>query len=119
MYVYEINFESIVERKIFYIKTSKMYAGSEMEHIKKGELRAYDFILSKIKNLDEKNFTEVMLKAFKEVQCYFEQEHMGELQQNEIEELVGYNNAIVFVLTLLNPRYEFSIHIDEKGEIAL
>ncbi len=109
MYVYEINFESIIERKIFYIKTSKMYADAEMECIKKGELRAYDFILSKIKNLDEKKFTEVMLNSFKEVQCYFEQENLDKLQQNDIEELVGYSNAIVFVLTLLNPRYEFSI----------
>ncbi len=109
MCVYEINFEAIIERKVQYIKTSKMYTDIEMKNIKKGELKAYDFILLEMKKLDENSFVEKMVKAFKEVQVYFEQEHLDELQQNEMEELVGYNNAIVFVLTLLNPQYEFTI----------
>ena len=57
----------------------------------------------------EIKFEEKLINSFKDIQIYFESDSNERLNQNEREELVGFNNAIVYVLSLLNPKYEFEI----------
>ena len=35
-------------------------------------------------------------------------EYKADVNDMEVEQLTGYNNAIVFVMTLINPKYEFT-----------
>lgn len=108
----DIKLETIIRRKIEFIKTSEMYSDEEMINYKSGELKAYDMIMLEINRQDEKNFEEKLFNVFKDIQIYFEQENKEKLSQNELEELVGYNNTIVYVLSLLNPIYEFKMCSD-------
>ncbi len=105
----DINLETIILRKIEFIETSEMYSDEEMNYLKSGELKAYNMIMLEINKLDEKSFEDKLINSFNDIQIYFEQEYKEKLHQNELEELAGYNNAIVFVLTLLKPSYEFEI----------
>ncbi len=105
----EIKLETIIRRKIEFLNSSKMYSDEEMNNYKSGELKAYDMIMLEINRLDEKRFEEKLINSFKDIQIYFESDSNERLNQNELEELVGFNNAIVYVLSLLNPKYEFEI----------
>lgn len=105
----EIKLETIIRRKIEFLNSSKMYSDEEMNNYKSGELKAYDMIMLEINRLDEKRFEEKLINSFEDIQIYFESDSNERLNQNELEELVGFNNAIVYVLSLLNPKYEFEI----------
>lgn len=111
MLVKEIKLLEIIERKIEYIQSSRVYDGNEFEYVKKGEIDAYREIIVDINNFhEEERFLNKYLKTLKHLQERFETiEHSGGASNIEIEQLSGYNNAIVFVLTLLNPKYEFEI----------
>ena len=108
MYVQEIKLKTIIERKVEYIKTSDIYMDKELVNVKKGELEAYDSILNDMNALSEICFVEKYTRIFCNKQKGFEQTYLEKLEQTEIEELTGYNNAIVFVLSLLDPQFEFN-----------
>lgn len=57
-------------------------------------------------NMSEEEFIRKYLGIVEQLKEYFERTD-NSLDKVEIEQLSGYNNAIVFVLSLLNPQYEF------------
>lgn len=61
--------------------------------------------------MDEQVFIHKYMGILKRLEKFFENGRGQEPHDNniEIERMSGYNNAIVFVLALLNPRYEFEI----------
>lgn len=111
MLVKEIKLQEIIKRKIEYIERSRIYEGIEFENVKKGEIKAYREIIVDIENIyEEEIFINKYLKTLGQLQERFETiENNGCASNIETEQLSGYNNAIVFVLTLLNPKYEFEI----------
>lgn len=104
--VQEISLREIIERKVNYIRNSIAYKDVELENVKEGELRAYKEIIIDIEALSETKFVDKYLKIIEQLKCQFDDEDYGK-QVEQIEQLSGYNNAIVFVLSLLNPKYEF------------
>lgn len=104
--VQEISLREIIERKVNYIRNSTSYKDVELENVKEGELRAYKEIIIDIEALSEAKFVDKYLKIIEQLKCQFDDVDYGK-QVEQIEQLSGYNNAIVFVLSLLNPKYEF------------
>lgn len=115
MLVKEIKLKEIIERKIDYIKSDKRYQDIELKNVAKGELVAYGEMIYDIENMDEQVFVHKYIGILKRIEILFEDGRGQDCYDNntEIEQLSGYNNAIVFVLALLNPQYEFEIRQDE------
>lgn len=110
MIVKDIKLNEIIQRKIDFIKKDKYYQDNELENVGKGEIVAYTEIISDIENMNEQKFVEKYIRIWQRLEIRFEEERQQDSCDNkiEIEELSGYNNAIVIVLTLLNPRYQFA-----------
>lgn len=106
MLVREINLKEIIERKVEYVENSDAYKDTELQDVKKGELKAYREIMEDLEALYEQEFVEKYLKILEQLKCQLETIEYG-THASQVEQLSGYNNAIVFTLTLLNPRYEF------------
>lgn len=109
-YVYQINLKEIIKRKMEYIEKSEVYKDIELENVKKGEIRAYTEILNDIEMQNEEMFIEKYSKIVFELNKWFEEtEYKADFNDVEVEQLTGYNNAIVFVMTLIDPKYEFTL----------
>lgn len=106
MPVSEIKLQEIIQRKVLYIESSDIYKGMEFEYVKKGEINAYQQMISDISNMCECEFVDKYLKILQEIEREFDMIDDSN-HKNTIEELAGYNNAVVFVLSLINPQYEF------------
>lgn len=83
------------------------YSEEEYEQFEKGEIEAYSEILTDIELLTIDAFVEKYLCILKKVSEKLDNEH--NLGDNEQERMSGYNNAIVFVLSLINPIYEYEL----------
>lgn len=105
MQMNEIKLQQIIERKVKYIETSTIYEDLEFENVKKGELEAYKEIIYDIANMAEEAFIYKYFKKIENLKDSFD----SISDKVEVEQLSGYNNAIIFVLSLLNPKYEFEI----------
>ena len=108
-YVYQINLKEIIKRKMEYIEKSEVYKDIELENVKKGEIKAYTEILNDIEMQNE----EMFIKKYSNIVCELNDrlektEYKADVNDMEVEQLTGYNNAIVFVMTLINPKYEFT-----------
>lgn len=109
-YVYQINLKEIIKRKIEYIEKSEVYKDVELENVKKGEIRAYIEMLNDIKIQNEELFIEKYSKIVFELNERLEKtEYKLGFNDIEVEQLTGYNNAIVFVMLLIDPKYEFTL----------
>lgn len=106
MLVSQIRMCEIIKRKIQYIETSNIYNDSEFKDVKKGELEAYRRITYDSENMSEMEFINKYFKIVESLNERFERLNIIE-DKVEIEQLTGYNNAIIFILSLLNPKYEF------------
>lgn len=106
MLVNEMKLKQIIERKVKYIETSNIYTDLEFKNVKKGELKAYREIIYDSATMSEEAFIEKYIKKIKHLKERFERVDNTEI---EIEQLSGYNNAIIFVLSLLDPKYEFEV----------
>ena len=76
-------------------------------YVNKGVIEAYSEILTDIELLTIDAFVEKYLCILKKVLEKLDNEH--NLGDNEQERMSGYNNAIVFVLSLINPIYEYEL----------
>ena len=76
-------------------------------YVNKGEIEAYSEILTDIELLTIDAFVEKYLCILKKVSEKLDNER--NLGDNEQERMSGYNNAIVFVLSLINPIYEYEL----------
>lgn len=110
MQMKEICLFELVKRKLEYIENSDVYKDREFIHIKDGEVKAYKEMLADIEVKEEQEYNDKYLNIVRELNKRFEKIDLAaEINNIEKERLVGYNNAIVFVLTLLNPKYEFEL----------
>ena len=108
-YVYQINLKEIIKRKMEYIEKSEVYKDIELENVKKGEIKAYTGILNDIEMQNEEMFIKKYSNIVFELNDRLEKtEYKADVNDMEVEQLTGYNNAIVFVMTLINPKYEFT-----------
>lgn len=105
MLVNEMKLKQIIERKVKYIETDDDYTDLDMQNIKKGELEAYKEIMHDISSKSEEDFVIKYSKIIKEIKVQFERLDKV-LDEIEFEQLVGYNDAIKFALSLINPIYE-------------
>ena len=98
--------EMVLEMRQFVI-FGTVYQGSDFIDSNRGERKAYDEILDDMEILEKEEFVEKYISILKEIKELFEAETI----QNdvEIEELSGYNNAIVNVLKCINPIYEYDL----------
>lgn len=69
--------------------------------------KSHSEILTDIELLTIDAFVEKYLCILKKVSEKLDNEH--NLGDNEQERMSGYNNAIVFVLSLINPIYEYEL----------
>lgn len=98
----------IIERKIHFTKTNTIYDKIEYQYSVEGELLAYNEMLVDVKVMDENEFVNKYQKIIKELVVRFENEDFKD--ENEIEKMSGYNNAIVSILKCINPIYEYDLN---------
>lgn len=128
MLISKITIQDILERKVKYLESSDRCEFSEMlEELKeeklkelellneyeKGERKAYKEMILDCADMSEEVFVKKYFEILEKIKKYFEGEEKVS-DEAEIEQLSGYNNGIVFALTLLNPRYEYDTAIWDK-----
>lgn len=101
-----INLVSIIQARISFIKTNTIFNREEYQYVYEGELKAYNEMLVDIGTFSVNEFTEKYLNIVKDLDISFENNKF--LIESEREMWSGYNNAIVFVLSLIDPRYEYA-----------
>lgn len=97
----QFSISDIIERKIHFTKTNTIYDKIEYQYSDEGELLAYNEMLVDVKVMDENEFVNKYQKIIKELGVRFENEDFKD--ENEIEKMSGYNNAIVSILKCINP----------------
>ena len=102
-----ITIRDIIYSRIDFIENNNIFDKKEYMYVNKGEIEAYSEILTDIELLTIDAFVEKYLCILKRVSEKLDNEH--NLGDNEQERMSGYNNAIVFVLSLINPIYEYEL----------
>ncbi|MDE5583256.1 MAG: hypothetical protein K2J08_06105 [Ruminococcus sp.] len=98
----KISLKEIIRRKIAYYRQDTF----EDINTKMGYIRGYEEILTDM-DMTEENFTEKYLAKISELSTIFEStDYRG--NENFIDELSGYNNAIVNVLAMINEKYRYA-----------
>ena len=97
-----ISLEQIIKRRLDYYRDNK---DQELLSLNSGYVRGFNQMLADI-NLNEASFTEKYINVLKSIKE--EIETYENIETNEtVDELCGYNNAIVDVLSILNIEYFF------------
>lgn len=98
-----ITLEEIIKRKIKYFINDD---DQEAISTNKGYIRGFEEILMDI-NMPEESFVEKYVDKIKEIQMIFDKVSNSQisLTNEDVDELSGYNNAVVEVLRLLNEKY--------------
>jgi hypothetical protein len=107
--IIQLNIADIIERKIQFTITNDIFDNIEYKENDEGELLAYNEMLVDIEIMNEDEFISKYIKAVNEIGRQFENEEI--LDEKEIEKMSGYNNAIVSILTLIDPIYEYDLEI--------
>lgn len=102
-----ITIRDIIYSRIDFIENNNIFDKKEYMYVNKGEIEAYSEILTDIELLTIDAFVEKYLCILKKVSEKLDNEH--NLGDNEQERMSGCNNAIVFVLSLINPIYEYEL----------
>lgn len=112
--VKDIKLQQILERKVKWIEECSPFVDLQLTKVEKEEMKLYEegerksyyeMIYDSIHMLEEE-FIKKYLGIVEQLKEYFERTD-NSFDKVEVEQLSGYNNAIVFVLSLLNPQYEF------------
>lgn len=105
--IIQFNMSDIIKRKIQFTITNSIFDKIEYKENDEGELLAYNEMLVDIEIMNEDEFVSKYFKIVKEIGIQFENEEI--LDKKEIEKMSGYNNAIVSILQLINPIYEYDL----------
>lgn len=97
----------VIERKIHFINTNTIFDKIELQDTHEGELMAYNEMLADIKEMKENEFVSKYLKIINKIAVQFEDKSFTD--ERKIEKMSGYNNAIVSILTCINPIYEYDL----------
>ena len=95
----------IIERKIQFTKTNDIFDKVEYKDNDEGELLAYNEMLEDIKVMSEDDFVTKYLKIINTLSVQFENEEIPNMKDRE--RMSGYNNAIVSILSCINPIYKY------------
>lgn len=107
--IIQFNIADIIERKIQFTITNDIFDKIEYKENDEGELLAYNEMLVDSEIMNEDEFISKYLKAVNEIGRQFENEEI--LDEKEIEKMSGYNNAIVSILKLIHPIYEYNLDV--------
>ncbi len=102
-----ITIKDIICSRINFLENNYIFDKNEYKHINKGELEAYREILIDIELITIDDFIEKYVCILKNISKKKDDEYS--LDIIERERLSGYNNAIVFALSLINPLYEYEL----------
>ncbi|MGL4730586.1 MAG: hypothetical protein ACRCW0_03250 [Clostridium sp.] len=97
----------IIERKIKFIKCNTIFEKIEWKNNDEGELLAYNEMLDDVKLMNEEDFVTKYLKIVNNLSIQFNNEEI--LNQDDLEKMSGYNNAIISILKCINPIYEYDL----------
>ncbi|MED4531378.1 hypothetical protein [Metabacillus fastidiosus] len=97
----------IIERKIHFTNTNTIFDKTEFQYENEGELLAYNEMLLDVKVMSENDFVNKYLNIINKLSVQFENEEFTD--KRELEKMSGYNNAIVSILTCINPIYEYAL----------
>lgn len=105
-----ITLEEIIRRRISYWQNDEFYNLTDDERA--GYLRGLSEMLEDMR-LEEEVFLEKYLNILRSLSGYFDsQEELAAVERptaQMIEELSGYNNAVVHILTLLDERFFYDL----------
>lgn len=102
-----ITLEEIIKRKIQYHAND---TDEELFAMNKGYIRGFEEILKDIDSSEE-DFIIKYIGKLRELSKVFEKSRNGEKISDDIDELSGYNNAIVDVLALLDEKLMYADNI--------
>ncbi|QIB69427.1 hypothetical protein Ami103574_08830 [Aminipila butyrica] len=105
--IIQFSIADIIERKIQFTITNSIFDKIESKKNDEGERLAYNEMLVDIKIMGEDEFVSKYLEVVKKIGIQFEKEEISD--EKEIEKMSGYNNAIVSILKLINPIYEYDL----------
>ena len=108
MKVQDISIEIILKEKIQYAESDLNSEESEdYMYMIQGEIAAYHEILEDIRDHSVKKFVKKYIKIVNKVHNNIE--NNINLNENRVAWMSGYNNAIVDILKLIHPSYEFGV----------
>ena len=105
--VKQITLKEIVENNMEFCLNNDIFDKVEYANINEGEVLAYTQILDDIEVMSSDEFIEKYIRELKNLGKKLEDSR--NLEEKEIEKLSGFNNAIVNVLKLINPIYEYML----------
>ena len=100
-----ITLEEIIKRKIKYCAND---INEELQAVNKGNIRGYEELLKDI-TLSEEEFITKYTAKITELAKLFQEFCAGETISDDVDELSGYNNAFVDVLSLLDPNLMYDV----------
>ena len=97
----------VIERKIHFTNTNTIFDKIDFKDNDEGELLAYHEMLADVKVMMENEFVSKYLNIINKLSLRFENEEFT--YKSEIEKMSGYNNAIISILSCINPGYMYDV----------
>lgn len=106
-----LTLEEIILRQIEFIRSNSVFDKNENENYNKGRLLALEEILNDLPELNQEGFKVKYSRIVVQLGLRFDK---GEIKdESELERYSGYNNGIVSILVLIDPKLEFSDEMDK------
>ena len=102
-FVGDITIEDIIKNKINFILNNNIFDEKEYKLYNKGEISSYNEMLKDIRTILLNDFIEKYLNIFKNNNIKIERSD----DEGQKENMIGYNNAIISVLELIDPIYSY------------
>ncbi|MDF2652492.1 MAG: hypothetical protein K0Q73_8297 [Paenibacillus sp.] len=104
----QFTLEDVIHRKIQFTNTNTIFNKTDFKNDNEGALLAYSEMLADVKKeMEEDEFVGKYLRIIKNLGVQFENKEFTD--ENELERMSGYNNAIVSILKCIDPIHEFDL----------
>lgn len=103
----EITFKDIIERKIDFIKKNDIFNQGDFINSNEGEILGYNQMLEDVEILQVQSFIDKYIRILNDINKKIDENMVDNV--NEVEKLVGYNNAIISVLEIIDPIYKYRL----------
>ena len=107
----KITLKEVVELRLQYLKNLTQNIEDELYEYNCGKLNSYNKIYIDISELDERDFLVKYCKKAIEFSKKMDNENPEHNQKIEFQS--GENNAIIEVLSIINPEFEYFENVDE------
>ncbi len=101
----KINLMDIINNKEKFILNNNIFNKEDYIIYNSGELLAYKEMKSDFCKLNTNQFVDKYLKKIVEIKKIIDEEK----DTDKIEKISGYNNAIVSILELIDPKYKYDL----------